>query len=145
MIIAERKFVIDSSQQRIWALLLKSVLRFMPFERMRPLSESSVSALLRVKMGFISLPMAVEVEITDASPPERMVTVLKSKGMGGMVWLRQRATFSLALVGEGKTEVTCKIAEEGMGILVRMFLLPRVKTFARESFNGLEERLRRWA
>lgn len=144
-ILAERKFVISSSQQRIWELLLKSVLRFMPFERMRPLSEKSVRALLRVRIGFISLPLDVEVEVVDASPPESMFTVLKSKGMGGLVWLNQKATFTLTPVTEGETEVACKIISEGMGPLVRVFLLRRVRIFAQNAFNRLEELLKQWA
>lgn len=144
MILAERKFVINSSQQRIWELLLKSVLRFMPFERMRPQSEKSVRALLRVGVGFISLPMDVEVEVVNTSPPESMVTVLKSKGMGGIVWINQRATFTLTPVSEGKTEVACKIEEDGMGIMVRLFLLWRVRTVAQDAFKGLNARLKRW-
>ena len=145
MIIAESNFVIDSSRKRIWELLLKSVLRFMPFERIKPLSEKSVRALLKVRMGFISLPMDVEVEIVEASPPETMVTVLKARGMGGIIWLKQRATFTLVPVGDDKTEVSCKIGLEGMSIIVRTFLLRLVKSFALDSFTGLEERLRKWA
>jgi len=144
MVIAEKKFIINSSQQRIWELLLKSVLRFMPFERMRPITEKSVRALLRVKMGFISLPMDVEVEIVEASAPELLVTVLNSKGMGGLINLKQRATFKLVPVDENKTEVDCNIVAEEMGIIVRIFLLWRVRTVARDSFQGLEERLNQW-
>lgn len=145
MIIAEKKFVINSSQQRIWELLLKAVLRFMPFEKMRPLTEKSVRALLKVKMGFISMPMDVEVEVTEASPPESMITMLRSKAMGGIVWINQKATFTLTPVDEGKTEVSSKIEDDGMGIIVRLFLLWRVKTVSQEAFNGLEERLSQWA
>jgi carbon monoxide dehydrogenase subunit G len=145
MIIAEKKFIISSSQQRIWELLLKAVLRFMPFEKMRPLTEKSVRALLKVKMGFISMPMDVEVEVTQTSPPESMITMLRSKAMGGIVWINQKATFTLTPISEDKTEVACQIADDGMGIIVRLFLLWRVKTVSQEAFDGLEERLRQWA
>lgn len=145
MIIAEKEFIISSSQQRIWELLLKAVLRFMPFERMRPLTEKSVRALLKVKMGFISMPMDVEVEVTQTSPPESMITMLRSKAMGGIVWINQKATFNLESVGEDKTRVSCKIEDDGMGIIVRLFLLWRVKAISREAFTALEERLSQWA
>jgi len=144
MVIAEKQFIINSSQQRIWELLLKSVLRFMPFERMRPTSEKSVQALLRVKMGFISLPMDVDVEIVKASPPELLVTILNSRGMGGLINLKQKATFKLIPKDEDKTTVDCKIVAEEIGIIVRMFLLWRVRAIAWDSFQGLEERLNKW-
>ena len=144
MVIAEKNFVINSSQKRIWELLLKSVLRFMPFERIRPKSEKSVQALLKVKMGFITLPMDVEVDIVEASAPEKLVTILNSKGMGGLINLKQKATFQLIPAGEDKTTVDCHIEAEKIGILVRLFLLWRVKSVARDSFQGLEERLNKW-
>jgi len=145
MVIAEKAFIISSSQQRIWEILMKAVLRFMPLERMKPQSEKSVRALLRVKMGLISLPLDVEVEIVDASPPTLLVTTLRAKGMGGVIWLNQRSTFTLTSISEGKTEVACKIAEEGMAILLRVFFLKGIKDFAGDAFSKLEERLRQWA
>lgn len=145
MIIAERKFLIESSQERIWELILKAVLRFMPFERIEILSDRSFRALLRIKMGFISLPMNVEMSIMSVSPPESLVTVLKTKGMLGMVWLNQKATFRLTMIEDGKTEVACKTVEEGMATLLRVFLLWKVKSFAEDAFKSLEERLRQWA
>ena len=116
----------------------------MPFERIKPISESSVTCILKVKTGFISLPLDVEVEIVETSPPNSMVTLLKSKCMGGIVGINQRATFTLTQVSEDKTEVDCKIEEEGMGIILRTILLWRVKAHARDAFIGLEERLKQW-
>ena len=95
-------------------------------------------------MGFISLPMNVEMDIIDVSPLESLATVLKTKGMRGMVWLNQKATFRLTMMGEGKTEVACKTVEEGMSTLLRVFLLWKVKSFAEGAFKSLEERLRQW-
>jgi carbon monoxide dehydrogenase subunit G len=145
MIMAERKFVIGSPRQRIWELLLKAALMCMPLERLVPQSATKIQALLRVKMGFISLPMDVEVEIVNMSPPVSMEIVIKAKGVRGIIWLNQRATFILTPISEGETEIACKLAEEGMATLLRLFLLPTVKSFARDTFNNLEERLKKWA
>ena len=143
--IGERKFVVDSSKQRIWGLLLKAVLRCLALERMKPKSASQVVALLRVRIGPIRLPMDVLVDIVDISPPESLVTIIKARGMREIIWLDQRCTFTLTPISEGKTEVSCKMAEEGMSILLRMFLLPTVRNFARDTFHNLEELLRQWA
>lgn len=144
MILADKKFVIAGSRERIWGLLLKSVLRSMSFERMKPLSESSVSALLQVKLGFLSLPMQVRVEVQEASAPEHMVAVIDSKGMGGIIWVKQKATFTLRPANDGNTEVSCNIADDGMGFVVRALLLWRLKSVARATFNGIEELLTQW-
>ena len=145
MVISERKFTIDASRERIWSLILKAVLRFMPFERMEILSEKNFRALLRIKMGFISLPMKVNIEIADISAPESLVTLIKAKGMRDMVWLNQKSTFKLTKIGEGKTEIACELEEEGMASLLRMLFLPKVRSFAGDAFKSFEERLRQWA
>ena len=145
MLVTERKFVIDATRERIWELLLRATLRLMPFERCNIRSQTEFSALLRMKVAFISLPMQVEMNIVDIVPPETLNTILKAKGMGGIVWINQKSTFTLTSAGEGKTEVNAKIVAEGMAPLLRVFFLPMVKSFARDAFKNLEERLRQWA
>lgn len=145
MMIAEREFIIDSSRERIWALISKAVLRLMPFERMQIRSEKNFHAVLRMKMGIITLPVNVEIELVDICAPESLVTTLKAKGMWGMFWLNQKSTFTLTAIGEDKTDVVCKIVDEGMAVLLRILLLWKVKYFAEDAFKNLEERLRQWA
>lgn len=145
MLIAERTFVVDADRERIWELLLRATLRLMPFERCNIRSQTEFSALLRMKVAFISLPMQVDMNIVDIVPPETLNTTLKAKGMGGIVWINQKSTFTLTSAGEGKTEVHAKIVAEGMAPILKMFFVPMVKSFARDSFKNLEERLKQWA
>ena len=145
MLIAERKFVVEATRERIWELLLRATLRLMPFERCNIRSETAFSALLRMKVAFVSLPMDVDMNIVDIVPPETLNTELKAKGMGGMVWINQKSTFALKSVGEDKTEVTATIVAEGMAPVLRLFFVPMVKKFAAASFKSLEERLKQWA
>ena len=142
MLIAERTFVIDATRERIWELLLRATLRLMPFERCNIRSETAFSALLRMKVAFVSLPMDVDMNIVDIVPPETLNTELKAKGMGGMVWINQKSTFALKAVGESKTEVTAIIVAEGMAHILKIFFVPMVKKFAAASFKNLEELLR---
>jgi carbon monoxide dehydrogenase subunit G len=144
----EKTFVIGSSPERIWELLLKAILRCMPLERMKPLSDNNVSALLRVKLGFISIPMGVNVETADVSPSESVVTIVKAKGLCGFVWLNQRFTFILKKVSEEETEITCKVVYEEMSPLLKVswvLLSHFVEAMAKDTFNLLEERLKQWA
>jgi len=145
MIIAERKFSINSSQQRIWDLLLKAVLSSMPFERMQVQSEKNVRALLKAKAWFISLPMDVEIEIVGISPPESLVSVLKAKGMKGIIWLKQSSNFTLRPINESQTEVACTVEDGGMATILRMFMSGQVKAFTNDALNKVEERLKQWA
>jgi len=143
--IGERKFIVDAPRQRIWDLLLRATLRLVPFERCDIKSDTEFNAILKMKVAFISLPMQVEMKLEDIVPPEKMNTLLKAKGMGGLAWINQRSTFTLKAVGEDKTEVTATIVAESMAPLLKMFFLPMVKSFAGDSFKSLEERLKQWA
>ena len=145
MLIAERKFVVEATRERIWELLLRATLRLMPFERCNIRSETAFSALLRMKVAFISMPMDVDMNIVDIVPPETLNTELKAKGMGGLVWINQKSTFALKTVGGNKTEVTATIVAEGMAPILKFFFVPMVKKFAGESFKNLEGRLKQWA
>lgn len=145
ILIGERKFVIDATRQRIWDLLLRATLRLMPFEKCYIESDTEFSAVLKMKMAFITMPMQMHIKIVDMAPPQTMVTALKAKGMGGLAWINQKSTFTLTQVDENKTEVTCRIEAEDMALLLRWFFLPKVKSFAQDAYKGLEERLKQWA
>ena len=145
MIIAEAKFIVNTSRERIWQLLLKAMMNCVSFERMQLIDARNFQGQLTMKMGFISLPMDVKLELADLSPLEFLVTLLKAKSLLGIIWLNQRATFTLLAVDKGKTEVSCQVAEEGMATLLRMFFLWKVKSFASLVLKGVEDRLRQWA
>jgi carbon monoxide dehydrogenase subunit G len=145
MLIAERKFIINASRQRIWDLLLRATMRLMPFERCNIRSQTEFDAVLKMKVGPITLPMQVDMQIVDIIPPESLDTMLKAKGMGGIAWINQKSTFKLTEISEGKTEVDAKIFAEGMSALLKSFFLPMIRNFAENSYKLLEERLTQWA
>ena len=145
MLIAERTFVVDADRERVWELLLRATLRLMPFEKCNIRSQTEFSALLKMKVAFISLPMQVDMNLVDIVPPETMKTLLTAKGMGGIVWINQKSTFTLTEAGKGKTEVKATIVAEGMAPILKIFFVPMVKRFAADSFKNLEERLKQWA
>ncbi len=144
MIIADTKFVINSSRERIWECLIMALMRCIPFERMEFADERSFSALLKIRIGFIALPMQVKMDIVDIIEPETIVTTLKARGMRGMVWLNQKATFKLTAIDKAKTEVAGKLVAEGMATILRIFLLWRVKSFASDSLVSVKGLLKEW-
>ena len=105
----------------------------------------SFSAILRMKISFITLPMEVDIEIVDIVPSESLSTILRAKGLGGVAWLNQRSAFKLTPVDESRTEIDAEIFSEGMSSLLRVVFMPKVKKIARDSFKSLEERLKQWA
>ncbi len=145
MLVGERKFIVDAPRQRIWDLLLRATMRLMPFERCNIRSQAEFTALLRMKVGPIKLPMQVEIKIVDIVPPDSLNTRLNAKSMGGIVWIIQKATFKLSSIDEGRTEVDAKAFIEGMSPIIKLFFLPMVKGFVNDSYKLLEERLKQWA
>ena len=133
MLIAERTFVVDADRERVWELLLRATLRLMPFEKCNIRSQTEFSALLKMKVAFISLPMQVDMNLVDIVPPETMKTLLTAKGMGGIVWINQKSIFTLTEAGKGKTEVKATIVAEGMAPILKIFFVPMVKSFAADS------------
>ena len=145
MIIAEKKFIINSSRERIWECIIRALMRCIPFEGIQFADERSFAALLKIKIGFITLPMQAKMDIVDIVEPETLVTTLNMRGMQGLVWLNQKSTFSLTAIDENKTEVAGKLAAEGIAPLLRLFLLWKVKSFARESLDNVADLLVQWA
>ena len=127
---------------------MKAILRCLPLERITPLSDNNVSALLKVKVLFISVPLYVNVVTSDVNPNESVVTLVKAKGLGGLMWLNQKFKFALKAAGEKETEVSCQVSYEGMSPLLRITWLifsPMIKGIARDTFAKLEQRLKQWA
>jgi len=145
-ILSQRKFTIDASQERVWNLLGKVIFDSLPgLERIQIRDQDRFGALLRVKVGFITLNMDVSGEMVDLSPPQSLAIVLYLKGMWGMFRLNQRVIFALSSVNHGKTAVTSKALGEKLGFLFRIIFMRKAKSFAHDIFRSIEERLKQLA
>jgi len=144
--LAERKFTIDASQERVWNLLGKVIFRSLPgLERIQIKDQDRFSALLRVKLGLITLSMDVSAELVDISPPQSLAVLLRMKGVWGMVALTQRVMFALRSVNHGKTEVISKATGEKVSPFLGIILIRKAKSFALDTFRKIEERLKQLA
>ena len=143
MIIANRKFSVNSPLKRIEPLVMKAMINALQPERMEASDERSFRAIVRAKLGPIHLPMHMEGEIT--SPTNPLEFMIKLKGQGGIIWLNQKAVFSLTSLHGDQTEVSCKLVAANMATLMRIFLLWRVKSFAADILDGFEKQLRQWS
>ena len=142
-LIAERKFVIEASQERLWQLIGRVIFSSLQgVERLEIIDENNWQALLRVKLGFIVLNMNLTGEMVDTSPPDTLGVRLRAKSKGGVLQLNQKVTVKFTVIDEAKTEVFCKAIAEGVGPLFRLFLLGRARSFAGGIFDSIEERLK---
>ena len=143
MIIANRRFSINSPLERIEQLVMKAVIEALQPERLEASDEKSFQAMVKAKMGPLNLPMHMAGEIISPSNP--LEFMIKLKGQGGLIWLNQKATFTLTSLDKDKTEVACELVAVGMAPLLRIFLLWKVKSFAADILGGFENQLRQWA
>ena len=143
-IIAEKTFLVEGSQKRAWDCLTKALLRAMPLEQMNFINERSFSALLMMEMGPLSLPVRMNLEITELEEPERMISKIKAVGMIGLIRFEQTTSFSLHATGPGQTQIMGKMAAENMSFVLNFFLLKKVKNFARQSLDQVESLLKQW-
>ena len=139
MMIAERKFVINASPEIVWELIGQSIFDALNLERINIIDENRFMALLKVRLGFISLPLFIDGEFVDMSRPEFLSATVKARGMKGVVWLNQKLNITLTPVYEAKTEITCKLMAEGMQILLRLMLLRMVKRTAGDMLDNIKE------
>ena len=143
MIIAEDKFVINSSREKTEQLVMKAMISALQPERMHASDERSFRAMVRVNIGSIHLPVHMEGEITSPSNP--LEFMIKLKGLDGIIWLNQKAIFTLKSIDGDTTEVASQLMAEAMSTVTRIFLLWKVKRFAAEILEDFEKYLRRWS
>jgi len=140
---AEKTFTIEATQEAVWHLIGGVILQSMPgMERIEVIDENNFTAVLKVKVSFIVVNMYLIGEFVDLTPPKYLGVRLKGKSLGGMLQLNQMVSIALATVDEGKTEVVCKATMEGVGTLMRMFLLWQARRTAGDIFKGIETRLK---
>lgn len=144
-VFSERKFVLEASQERIWGLLGRVIIDSLEMERFHARDDRNFNALTKVKVAFITITMQVSGTMTDISPPKALSVLLEVKGIGGMIQLNQKTTFTLSARNKDQTEMVCQMSGERIGFPLGIFLMPRVKSFAGEILESIERRLRQIA
>jgi hypothetical protein len=139
-LLARHEYIISASQQRVWDLLASNVIQSMPIEQMDFLNETTLTAILNFKIGFIEVPTPVRVDVADISPIESFTTVVTASKAGLRSVLR--VSFELAAVGEEQTSVTCTVVEDSGSPIMRL-LRWQQRQFAGKIFGAVKDRLER--
>ncbi len=145
-VLAEREFIVNATPDRVWRLIGKVIFSVLPgMESMEILDENNFRALLRVKMMGSEWVLKLKGEMVDNSPPESFSVRLLLEGLGGLVKADQRVALFMTPVENGKTSVACRAAAEGMGFWQRALLSGQARSFARQTFEAIEKRLKELA
>ena len=124
MEIAERRFEVEASRDRIWRLIGKVIFACQPgMEQVEILDENNFRALLRVRIPFMTVAMKLRGEMVDVSAPESFSVRLQTESMGGLLRVDQKVSIAMTSLGTKQTAMTCKATAEKMGLLFRILFL----------------------
>lgn len=144
--LAEKKFEVDASQERVWRLIGKVIFSSLPgMENIEILDENNFRSILRMKVLGFGVNMNLKGEMVDISPPESFSVKLFIEGLGGWFQADQKVTFAMTPVEIKKTLVSSKASIENLGFFPRLFLLGQARRFAASIFEAIEKRLKELA
>ncbi len=138
--IAETSFVVDAPRKRVWDLLASVIFQQLPVEQVDIVSFDRFTAVLKWRLGFMSIPLRVEGKVVGTSRPTSYGCIIDA-GKGPMR-SRLRVLMALDDFGEDKTKVSCVAARED-GSSPIFWLVGRLqRDFAMQSFESIAARLR---
>lgn len=142
------KYVVNTTPNMVWDLIGRAIFEGMGpgLSKMKVLDENNFRADLLVKFfGFIPMPMKLQGEMTDMSPPDTMSVKLTIAGLGGFIKSVMVVSFRTTAVSNDKTEVhnwatllklePAFIAWASMGV---------IKGQAKSISNGIRKKLIDW-
>jgi len=145
-VLAQKEFLVNAPLERIWRLIGKVIFSVLPgMENMEILDENNFRALLRVKKMGAEWVLKLKGEMVGISPPESFSVKLSLEGLGGLVKAEQKVAFAMIPAEGGKTSLACRATAENMGFLLRVVLSGQARSFARETFDAIEKRLKELA
>jgi len=145
---ADFKYVVDATPNQVWDLIGRAIFEGIGpgLSRMKVLDENNFRADLLVKVfGFFPMPMKLQGEMTDMSPPDTMGVKLTMSGLGGFLKSVMAVNFRTTAVSDDKTEVhnwaTLLEFKPAFIAWSTMFI---VKGQAKDIFNGIRNKLNDW-
>ena len=139
---SQRKFIADASSKRIWDFIGEAMFSALKLEGVRVMDASNFSAVIRVRLGPVKMPLSIAGRFIETSPAKSLAATVEARGLAGIIWLNQRLNITLNPLDENKTEVNLEVITEGMGNLVKTCLSWRIKSFVNEILGGMERELR---
>ena len=139
--IAERQFVVEATQSRVWDLLATVTYQQLPLEQVDILSLDSFRAVLRWGVRSVRFPFYVEGKLTDISRPISYGCVILVKK--GPVQLGVRVSMVLKAIEGGQTKVYCTATEEGKRTVTGLLMRRLQRNFAQKMFDSIGARLQR--
>jgi len=137
-LLARSNYILQAPLHRVWDLLASSVIQGIPVEQMDIVNDMTITAILKVRLGPVEVPVPVRVEVADIAPMTSLSTLVTATK--GPFQSRIRVSFALASVSDDETSVDCTAVEEAGHPLMRLMRWQQ-RRFAGDIFRSIKGRL----
>lgn len=145
MIVAEEKFVINTSQERVWELVGDAIIGSLQLERMQIMDENNFAGVVKMRMGFIRLPLHLKIQLVDVAAPSSLTAKVVAKTKPAMLAITEETKIVLTPINNSQTEVMAKASVGEMGPLLRLLLFWKIRSFAQDVLGGIRKYFERVA
>lgn len=143
----EDSFIVPAPVERTWAAITDPAVvgPCLPgCEEIEALSPTSYRAKVKVKVGIVSATFIVEVEITEETPPTKVVSVTRGEEGGRASSVRSDNLMTLSESDDGGTlvryesevSVTGRLAKFGFGVMKK-----KAQSLGKEFADNLRQRI----
>jgi len=140
LLLVRREYTIQAPQQRVWDLLASTIIQCMPVEQMDIVNETTFLAVLKLKWGFVEIPLRLKVQAVDISPIGSLSTLVTAGK--GQFQASLKVSFALTAVKEDRTSVVCTATEDA-GSKLMWLLKGQQRSFAGRMFDSIRQELER--
>jgi len=138
-VIAKTNFVVEASKQKVWDLLAPVIFQQLPLEQVDITGLDTFKAILRWRLGFLSLPFYVKGKMVDVFDPDSLGCVLSVKR--GPIRMRVKVGISLQTTDGNRVEIKCIAFQEGKKTIIGWGLRKQQRSLAMNLFNSIGVRL----
>lgn len=138
--LAQYRFIVPADQPKVWDLLAAAIYRQLPLEQVDIESLDHFNALLRWRLGFVSLPFHVQGKLEGVSRPDAYGCMMVVKK--GPVRLSFRVIMTLKAIEKTGTEISCVAIEGPEKSLAGWLLRGQLRRFSLKMFESVAERLK---
>jgi carbon monoxide dehydrogenase subunit G len=106
--IIEDHFEVKAKQEEVWAFLMdtESLAHCLPgCEEVKDMGDGVYQAIASVQIAFIKLKFNLNVQITDITPPQQLISEVEGKPFSLVGQLKMKARMDLTTTEEGSTHI----------------------------------------
>ena len=144
----EGKFALKAPIKQVWDFLLEpgTLASCIPgAEKIEQIDDKNYQAVVKQKVGLISVKFDFITTITEMTPPRHVKAVGKGSAMGGMGTFTHEMTVDLAEIAKGEVEVSYKANISVVGRLATFgerIMRAKSKSVGDELTRNLQEKLK---